>query len=56
MVSWTNDVNTGARQSRNVTTSAIVVCFCASIRARQQRLNIGDLECIFTDIRIDQSN
>jgi len=56
MVSWTNDVNMGARQSRHITTSAIVVYFCASIRVRQPRPNIWDWECIIPDIRIDSWN
>ncbi len=56
MVSRTNDVNMGARQSRHVTTNAIVVYFCASIRVRQPRPNIGDWEYIIHDIRIDPSN
>jgi len=49
-------MSTCARQLRHVTTSAIVVYFCASIRVRQPRPNIGDWECIIPDIRIDSSN
>jgi hypothetical protein len=48
------NVNMGA--DNHVTTSAIVVCFCASIRVRQPRPNIADWECIFRDIRIDSSS
>jgi hypothetical protein len=56
MAAWRKDVYIGTSQSRYVTTSAIVVRFCASIRVRQPRPNIGDWECIFRDIRIDSSS
>jgi hypothetical protein len=47
---------TGAGQSRHVTTTAIVVCFCASTRVPQPRPNTADWQCIILDIRIDPSN
>ena len=56
MASWTNDAYMCARQSRHITTSAIVVCFYASDRVHQPRPSTGDWECIIPDIRIDPTN
>jgi hypothetical protein len=56
MASWTNDAYMCARQSRHITTSAIVVCFYASDRVHEPRPSTGDWECIIPDIRIDPTN